>query len=71
MPKGNKKAFGKTGNKGGTGRPPKSDKERLSKVVSFRATQELFDRINIATMMSCGDDSGEFLRGFLDKNLPR
>lgn len=70
MPKGNKKAKGTKGNKGGTGRPPKTEGERLTKIVSFRISDELWERINIAALDNCQDNYGDFLREFLNTNLP-
>jgi len=69
MPKGNKKARGTKGNKGGTGRPLKTEGERLTKIVSFRVSGELWDRINIAALENCQDNYGGFLREFLGTNL--
>ncbi len=70
MGKGNKKAKGTKGNKGGTGRPPKSEKDLLSKLISFRVTDELYDRVNVATMQSGGDNVGVFIRDLLTATLP-
>ncbi len=70
MSKGNKKARGTKGNKGGTGRPPKTEGERLTKVVSFRVSDALWERINVSALENWFDNYGDFLREFLDINLP-
>lgn len=61
---GNHTARGTTGNKGGTGRPPKQPEKRLTKTV--RISQDLFDRINEAAVDACYDD----WRAYLDNLVP-
>lgn len=67
MPKGNPKAHGKVGNKGGTGRPPKADENRKTKHV--RMSPKLWDKIQIATMNVCENDWHEFLEKVLDGKI--
>lgn len=69
MPKGNKNAKGQIGHKGGTGRPPKPEHERLRHHVSFFVNDALWDKINVATLKAGLDSYQEFLRRYLENSL--
>ena len=66
---GNPKAKGTTGNKGGSGRPPKTPGEKLTKTV--RISQRLFDKINIAAAKACYCDWREFLDELIEDGEDR
>ena len=69
MPKGNKNARGLRGHKGGTGRPPKPEHERLRHHVSFFVNDALWDKINLATLDAGVGSYKDFLRRHLDESL--
>lgn len=61
---GNRMAKGTKGNKGGTGRPPKSPGEKYNKAVYL--SQRLFDKINIAAMKACYCDWRKYLDDLIE-----
>jgi hypothetical protein len=69
MPKGNKKAHGKMGNKGGTGRPPKPESERRNHKLYLGVNDALYEKIMSATLEACFNDYQDFLRFYLEKSL--
>lgn len=56
---GNRKARGRIGHKGGTGRPPKNPEDKRSKHILM--SPRLWDLLNVATMEACEDDWHTFL----------
>lgn len=65
---GNPHAKGLKGHRGGTGRPAYDDPNN-KRTIQKRMSQNLWNKINIATMEACENDWHEFLEKLIDGKI--
>lgn len=66
---GNRRARGKRGNKGGTGRPPKPERERLQHSLYLAVNERMYAAILAATQHAGYKNYQEFLRAHLARTV--